>query len=363
MSWLSDEAVDHLAQLVRLPDLRSARYRLVRQIGEGGMGVVYEAHDGELDRSVAVKIVRDAIGSDGAERLLREARIIARLEHPGIIPVHDVGRLDDGRIYYVMKLVRGQRLDERRADMSLGERLAALERVCETVAFAHAHGVIHRDLKPQNIMLGEFGEVLVLDWGVARILRQSPPSAATRATAEQTGPAASPAPPGDANAETLAAARTRAGAVIGTPAFMAPEQARGEIERIDERSDVFALGAILHFLLTGAAPAALRPAAERRPEAPADRARPSRPSAGGSTPRALRSICERAMRDEPTERYSDVRSMAEDVARFLRGQRVSAHPETPAERVARLAWNFRTPIVLVAAYLVMRALLAFWTSG
>ncbi|MCG3128039.1 MAG: Serine/threonine-protein kinase PknD [Phycisphaerae bacterium] len=354
MNWLSDEALSHLSRIVGLPDLGNARYQLGRPIGEGGMGVVFEAHDRELDRSVAVKIVREAIGPDGAERLLREARIIARLEHPGIVPVHDVGRLDDGRIYYVMKRVRGQRLDQRRAEMTLGERLAAFERVCETVAFAHAHGVIHRDLKPQNIMLGEFGEVLVLDWGVARILRDvRGASVDVTANAVTDATAAASA----AEAETLPAVRTRAGAVIGTPAFMAPEQARGQIERVNERSDVYALGAILHFLLTG------QPPATRGGGAPGEASVAAPRSARVRTPRALQAICDRSMQVEPAERYPDASSLAEDVRRFARGQRVSAHAETPAERVARLAWNFRTPIVLVAAYLAMRALLAFWAKA
>src|SRR6267142_582789 len=136
------------------------------------MGTVYRAEDTELDRQVAIKVLnaREA-NEELAKRMVREAQIIARLEHPGIVPVHDVGLLPDGRVFYAMKLVRGSRLDEYAAENnSLKDRLRKFQAACEAVAFAHAHGVIHRDLKPQNIMIGSFGEVLVLDWGVAKIV-------------------------------------------------------------------------------------------------------------------------------------------------------------------------------------------------
>ena len=168
------------------------------------MGIVYEVRDNELQRNVAMKVAN--------EDWSREARIIAKLEHPGIVPVHDAGALPDGRFFYTMKLVRGIRLDEwAKQPQSLTQRLRLFARVCEPVAFAHANGVVHRDLKPENVMVGELGAVLVMDWGVAR------------------------------------ASEEHDGMVAGTFGYMAPEQARGE--RADSRSDVYALGAILKSLL------------------------------------------------------------------------------------------------------------------
>ena len=197
--------------------------------------------------NVALKVLASTdLDGDAAKRMLQEARIIARLEHPGIVPVHDVGWTHDGRIYYVMKIIRGRRLDQHfDASATIADRLRVFDRICEAVSFAHAHGVIHRDLKPQNMMLGAFGEVLVLDWGVAKLLRGDKGGEISSRTGGQT------AIDDPHRTQTLATAR---GTIVGTPAYMAPEQARGEIEDIDQRCDVFSLGAILCFLLTGDSP-------------------------------------------------------------------------------------------------------------
>lgn len=183
MKWLSDKHLKHLLQMANDPDFGVTKYRLLEELSRGGMGTVYRAEDTELDREIAVKVLSGpAVDSELAQRMVREAQIIARLEHPGIVPVHDVGVLPDGRVFYAMKLVRGSRLDEyARQNESVKDRLRKFQAVCEAVAFAHVHGVIHRDLKPANIMIGSFGEVLVLDWGVAKIvgLPQSPSEAET----------------------------------------------------------------------------------------------------------------------------------------------------------------------------------------
>jgi len=201
MNWLSDDVVARLRVVTEVPDLSGTRYTVIRELGRGGMGVVYEADDSELDRRVALKVTNIAAGS--VDDLRAEARIIARLEHPGIVPVHDAGVLDDGRVFYSMRLVRGERLDAwATAPHALNERLRLFARICEPVAFAHAAGVVHRDLKPANVMVGELGEVLVMDWGIAG---------------------------------------------VGTPGFMAPEQERGEDVR--PRADVYALGRMLAFLV------------------------------------------------------------------------------------------------------------------
>ena len=168
MSWLSDDAVARLRDVTEWPDFSGTRYTIRREIGRGGMGVVYEAEDAALARTVAIKVLDNAVASArAADRMRREARIIAGLEHPAIVPVHDVGELADGRVFYAMKLVRGRTLDAFARDHALPELVRTFLRVCEAVAFAHASGVVHRDLKPQNVMIGEFGSVLVMDWGLA----------------------------------------------------------------------------------------------------------------------------------------------------------------------------------------------------
>src|SRR4051795_11641567 len=215
---ISEQALDRLTGMLRAPDLSGTRYEILGELGRGGMGIVYLARDTALDREIALKIVdRGAPGTrtDSPDALAHEARILARLEHPGIVPVHDFGELPDGRLYYAMKRVRGDRLDRWvSAGHELADSLTVFLRVCEAVAFAHAHGVVHRDLKPENVMVGEFGEVLVLDWGIAELR--------------------------GARGELHGAS----GAIAGTPDYMAPEQARGDAA-IDHRADVFALGLML----------------------------------------------------------------------------------------------------------------------
>lgn len=218
---------------------RAGRFHLLGEIARGGMGAVLRAHDPELDRALAVKVVLPQHRDHPAlvQRFLGEARLAGQLQHPGIVPVYDLGRLDDGRPYFAMKLIEGrtlaQLLQERPApDHDLPRFLRYFEAVCQVVGYAHARGVLHRDLKPANIMVGAFGEVQVMDWGLARRLDER-----TTETASQ-----SPATDG----------QTGAGVVIGTPGYMAPEQARGEV--LSARSDVFALGAMLCEVLTGSPP-------------------------------------------------------------------------------------------------------------
>jgi serine/threonine protein kinase len=214
MRFLSDDAVKHLRGIAELPDFTGTRYRLGDELARGGMGVVYRAEDLELQRIVALKVLAtDLSTAAAAERMRDEARIIARLEHPGIVPVHDVGTLADGRVYYAMKLVEGRHLDEVAVASEVPALLRIFIRICEAVAFAHANDVVHRDLKPENVMIGAFGEVVVMDWGIAR------------------------------------AGGDRDGLVAGTLGYMAPEQERGE--PVDARADLFAIGVMLRKLLGG----------------------------------------------------------------------------------------------------------------
>src|SRR5580704_15177909 len=253
MRFLSDKTLERLRDAPDIPSLEGTRYVLLNRIARGGMGVVYAAEDHQLRRRVALKVL-DAPERNGelARRLVREAQVLASLEHPGIVSVHDVGTLQDGRVFYTMKLVEGLRLDKHiQALPSVPDRLRLFLRVCDAIAFAHARGVAHREIKPANIMIGPFGEVLVLDWGLAKILpqRTGPNDRADRAPKDFT----TTANRGGA-AEHLAvrehSATTRHGTVMGTPGYMSPEQARGENHGVDERSDIFSLGAVLRFLVT-----------------------------------------------------------------------------------------------------------------
>jgi serine/threonine protein kinase len=227
MTWISDRTIEQLREAAGWPELDD-RYVITGVAGRGGMGTVYIARDHVLDRDVAVKVL-DLVDHKGTRvaRLTREAHILARLDHPGIVPVHDAGVLPDGRAFYVMKLVRGRRLDELLADGApQALRLDLFVRVLDAVAFAHAHGVVHRDLKPENIMAGGFGEVFVMDWGVA-----------------QDG------------------AADREPAIVGTPGFMPPEQAGAQ--EVDARADVFALGVVLTQVIGARPPAALAAIAQK----------------------------------------------------------------------------------------------------
>ncbi len=293
---MTDKTVAHLREVIREPELAHGRYRALDQIGRGGMGTVYRAEDAELDREVALKVLK-AESEMAVERMRREARILARLEHPGIVPIHDVGILDDGRAFYVMKLVRGQRLDRYQAGAhSMTDRLRLFARLCEPIGFAHARGIVHRDLKPENVMVGEFGEVLVLDWGVAKVAGE---------------------------AETIA--------VAGTRAYMAPEQA-ADPGCVDGRADVYALGKILRFLI----------------------------EADGA-PKPLLAICAQATAEKPGNRYQSALELSRDVERFLDGLAVDAYPETLADRAYRFYAKYKLLIALIVAYLVMRGVIILWT--
>ncbi len=317
MSELSDAALGHLREIADRPDFGSTRYDIAEEIGRGGMGTVYLARDRELERTVAIKVVHaHAVDRESAERLRGEARILARLEHPGIVPVYDAGILDDGRAFYAMKHVAGRTLDEfAREPQDLNERLRVFGRICEAVSAAHAQGVLHRDLKPENVRVGPFGEVLVLDFGVAQLLD---------------------------------AAHGVSGMIAGTPGYMSPEQVRGAPDALDVRSDVYSLGAILRFLLSTTAE---------------DARWRSRLETTRFVPRPLEAIGRRALAAAKHDRYATVPELQDDVRGYLVGLPVSAYRESLPGRLARLAARHKTPILLVVAYLAMRFALFFFRSS
>ncbi|MCY3000600.1 MAG: protein kinase [Planctomycetota bacterium] len=260
---LSDTGSEHGASPVIAPGATSLRapkgrgnYQMLGEIARGGMGVILKGHDTDLGRDVAMKVLDPELAKNPAvvQRFVEEAQIGGQLQHPGIVPVYELGLMADESPYFTMKLVKGRTLSalfQQRKSTSddRGRLLAIFESVCQTVAYAHSKGVLHRDLKPANIMVGAFGEVQVVDWGLAKVLSRGGVADEKRAqdslfTVIETVRSG----PGSSGSDSLA------GSVMGTPAYMAPEQAQGEIEKLDERADVFSLGAILCELLTGKPP-------------------------------------------------------------------------------------------------------------
>jgi eukaryotic-like serine/threonine-protein kinase len=340
--FLTDRIVDHLREAAVWPEVATSgasgasgnaigdhgaggrRYTVLRVIGRGGMA-----------------------GSALDERLRREARVLATLDHPGIAPVHDAGVLADGRLFYVMKLVRGVTLEHHARDLETESlKLSVFERVAETVAFAHAHGIVHRDLKPSNVMVGRFGEVLVLDWGVAKVLGAAPdlPRFAGESAAAS-GAASTSAETSEASEATCAG--TLMGTLIGTPGFMAPEQAAGDVTLIGPATDVFALGALLFWLLTNELPPA------------DDLTRASRALRDRRVTRRLRAIVTRCLAPRAADRYANAGDVAADLVRYRGGQAVTAYPETIFDRAGRFFTTYRTFILIVAAYIIMRAIVAY----
>jgi len=330
MKFLPDHVVARLQSGMQTPDLSGTRYRALELLGQGGMGAVWLAQDSILQRPVALKVLTaENSSADLAARLMQEAVVLARLEHPGIVPVHDAGTLPDGRTFYCMKHVEGQTLDRYAGKLPLRERLRLFQRIAEPLAFAHSRGIIHRDLKPANVMVGSFGEVLIMDWGLAKVIGNTGVT-----TPEDSPPSDRVSPAADEMARISGNTATAHGTILGTPGYMAPEQEHGEVNLIDQRTDVFALGSILKHLLQ-------EPPGSPRVE---------------EYSRPLQAICAKAMAPEMSARYSSVPELASDVGKYLDGMPVSAYRENIFERTARLVSHNRVAVVLVLAYLFMRLL-------
>jgi tetratricopeptide (TPR) repeat protein len=325
------------------------RYTLSRLHATGGIGRVWLARDASLGRDVALKELRpERAGSPAVwARFLKEAQVTGQLEHPGIVPIYELGRRPgDQQPFYTMRFVRGRTLAEaaaayhrRRASgeagpLELRELLTALVGVCNAVAYAHSRGVLHRDLKPQNVVLGDYGEVMVLDWGLARVTGERDDMAA---------PLELPAA-GEADA-------TVQGQVLGTPAYMAPEQAEGRLDLLGPATDVYGLGAILYEVLAGRPPfrgddtaAVLRQVAHEAPPRPR--------SVEKGAPGALEAVCLKALAKSPAARYATAKELAAEVERWLADEQVSAYQDPLTTRVRRWAGRHRTVVSAAAVLLV-----------
>jgi serine/threonine-protein kinase len=339
------------------------RYALTRLHSKGGLGQVWVARDRSLEREVAFKEIRPERGENPSvwARFVREARITGLLEHPGIVPIYELSRRrDTGRPFYTMRFVRGRTLGEAIAAyhatrqsgavaaLDLQALLNALIGVANAIAFAHAKGVIHRDLKPDNVILGDFGEVILLDWGLAKVLGAESPDAGIDAV----GVDAAVPDLGRIGGASLESGGTVEGQILGTPAYMSPEQAAGRLDAVGPASDIYGLGAILHEILTGKPPVdgtdttdVLRRAAhEARP-----RARTLRPD----TPAPLDAICARALALQPQDRYASARAFADDLRRFLADEPVSAWREPFSRRAARWAKRHRTLVSSLSVLVIV----------
>ncbi len=349
-----DDGPTLVATLAYQPENRE-RYTLTRMHAQGGLGQVWLALDGDLNRSVALKELRPERLTDPtlAARFVEEAQVTGQLEHPGIVPVYELARrTSDGRPFYTMRFIRGRTLAEAASDyhrkaesgqagpLDLAALLNAFVAVCNAVAYAHSRGVIHRDLKPQNVVLGDFGEVIVLDWGLAKLVGRPEEAAALSSVALDA---------------TEGHAATMPGQVMGTPSYMPPEQAEGAA--VNHLSDVYGLGAILYEILTGRPPfegsetrELLRRVVVEPPARPRDVFR--------ATPFALEAVCLKALAKAPAGRYGSVAELADEVRRFLADEPVLAYREPAPARAARWMRRHRSLVSGAAILLVTAAVAA-----
>jgi len=361
-----DQLLDQLGEAGNTSASRSAkfveeltpqgtRYEIISELARGGMGAILRAFDPQLRRQLAMKVILDEGDGSRAKRLLprflQEAQVTGQLEHPGIVPVHELGIDENNRVYFTMQLVEGLDLEEviaqlhsKKADWSLPRVLESLSRASEAIAFAHSRGIIHRDLKPANIMVGAFGECYVMDWGLAKVTGEVE-------TTEEDAPDLEPM-------------HTQMGTVVGTPAYMSPEQASGQTEEIDARTDVYAMGAILYHVLTGKAPYADRPSSAQElisrvlSEDPQEIERVD-PTCSVE----LASIARKAMSRNPEERYPSMVEMAADLRAYLENRVVRAHRTgAVAELRAWVRRNRGTAAAITLSSLILIAGLVLWRT-
>jgi serine/threonine protein kinase/WD40 repeat protein len=373
-----------------------------KQIAKGGMGAILEGEDCKLGRTIAVKVMLDPhASSEQARRFVQEAAVLGRLEHPNIVPIHDLGRDSEGALYYTMKLVKGRTLQDVLNDLrkekkealehyTLDRLLTIFRKVCDALAFAHANNIIHRDLKPENVMVGEFGEVLVMDWGIAKLLGSS--NDEERMAKDESSPAHSsfdiPHSSFTAPSGTASFTATMDGAVMGTPNYMSPEQAMGKVNELDERSDIFSLGGILYAILTlrppvegkdvwevlekvqmanitaptvfGATTTGQGTAKAKGDVLEAKKITPLPHMPGGRVPNALSAVAMKALTLDKTKRYQHVAAFSADIEKFQGGFATSAENAGVMKQLALLIQRNKGIFTTAAAAWLLLTGLGVW---
>jgi eukaryotic-like serine/threonine-protein kinase len=340
---------------VGTPTSTGLRFRILRPHLKGGLGEVFVAHDEELPREVALKQIqeRHADNPGSRARFILEAEVTGGLEHPGIVPVYGLGKYADGRPFYAMRFIKGDNLkeairrfhekpddDESARNLEFRQLLRRFIDVCNAIGYAHSRKVLHRDLKPGNIMLGQYGETLVVDWGLAKV----------GARPDSEAPTASEEPSLRLKAGS-GSAETQMGSTIGTPGFMSPEQALGRLDLLGSASDIYSLGATLYVVLTGRAPITGEDVgAVLSRTSQGDFLPPVQAKAG--VPKALDAICRKAMALKPHDRYGSARELAADIEHWLADEPVAAYPEPVLPRMGRWTRKHRTAVTGIAALLV-----------
>jgi len=343
----------------------SVRYRAKGEVGRGGMGAVLRVWDEDLRRHLAMKVV---LGEDAKHlaRFLEEAQVTSQLDHPGIVPVHELGLDAEGQVYFTMKLVKGRTLrevielaSEEREGWSRTRVLEVVLKICDAMAYAHDKGVIHRDLKPANIMVGRFGAVYVMDWGLARIQGREDPRDVRILEPESPSSSLRSVRQDETDSSPDSPLVTMDGDVVGTPAYMSPEQAEGRLEALGPRTDVYALGAVLYHVLCGHMPY-VKPGTKASTYAIWHWVRTGPPeplhTAAPEVPAELVSICEKAMAREPGARFASMEALADDLRAYLEGRVVRTY-ETGAWAETR-KWVRRNKLLAASVAAALLALIA-----
>lgn len=363
-----------LAKLDGAPRFDAERFRIERELGRGGMGVVWRIHDLFLNRRLAMKVLLERrlpdtpegqkVGQQLLGRFLAEAQVTSQLDHPGVVPLHELGLDADGKVYFTMRMVKGRTARQvfedafaERGEWNLTRALEVVLKVCDTMAYAHDKGVLHRDLKPENVMVGRFGEVYVMDWGLAKMLGEPDLHDLRIRSEDGNEPTQAPSPRRDGGRAPSPSVVSMDGQRLGTPSYMSPEQVRGE--ELDASADVYSIGAMLYELVTGRAPYT-DPATARSPYRILDEVEAGPPppiaSLQQDVPAELIAVVDKAMARERSDRYATVQQLASDVRAFLAHRAVSAY-RTDAWQEAKLWLRRNKPLAasLATALLLVTA--------